>query len=68
VTRIVIIAWLAALVVAVVVLGFCLYEIRWKARRLRGDLSELEAIGAGFVSLLDETEAAQQRLARTGAN
>jgi hypothetical protein len=63
-----IIAWLAAVVVAAVVLGFCLYELRWKARRLRGDLSELQGLGDGFASLLDETEAAQQRLARTGVN
>ncbi len=63
-----IIAWLAAVVVAAVVLGFCLYELRWKARRLRGDLSELQGLGDAVASLLHETEAAQQRLARAGVN
>jgi hypothetical protein len=63
-----IIAWLAALVLALVVLGFCAYELSWKARRLHRDLAELRSVGATLAQLRDEVDAAAQRLARTGAS
>ena len=36
-------AWIAAVLVAVVVLGFCAYEIIWKTNRLRADIAELDS-------------------------
>ena len=38
---IVAIAWIAAVVVGLIVLGFCAYEIRWKSSRLNQDLTRL---------------------------
>lgn len=52
-------AWLAALVVALIVLGFFGYEIVWKTRRLRADLDRLRVVG-------DQLSALQGRLAETG--
>jgi hypothetical protein len=63
-----IIAWLAAVVVTAVVLGFCGYEITWKARRLRADLAQLQGLGEDLAQLRDNVDAAQQRLARTGVS
>jgi hypothetical protein len=60
-----IIAGLAAVVLAAVPLGFCLYELAWKARRLRGDLARMNELGNLLARLRDEADAAQQRLART---
>jgi hypothetical protein len=41
-----IVAWAAAGALAIVLAGFGGYEIRWKLRRLRADLDELDlAIG-----------------------
>jgi hypothetical protein len=60
-----IIAWLAAVVLAVVALGFCLYELTWKARRLGRDLAQVKELGDTLIQLRDEAGAAQQRLART---
>jgi hypothetical protein len=63
-----IIAWLAAVVLALVVLGFCAYELSWKARRLRRDLAQVQGVGTTFAQLRDEVDAAQQRLARIGVS
>ena len=41
------IAWGAALIVAVVVLGSCLYELSWKSERLRKDVALLTDTEAG---------------------
>lgn len=50
-------AWLAALVVAVVVFGYCAYELAWKTRRLRRDLAQLQTLngqlGELYTSLAD---------------
>ena len=45
----------AAVVIALVVLGFCTYEVRWRVRRLRRDL-------AGLTALAPEVAAVQRRL------
>jgi hypothetical protein len=37
------VAWGAAIVFAVVLLGFCAYELRWKQARLMRDLAVLQA-------------------------
>jgi hypothetical protein len=59
-------AWIAAAALAVVVLGFCAYEIVWKAKRLQRDLRELTGLSAQLSDLRAELEVAQQRLAATG--
>ncbi|MCU1655369.1 MAG: hypothetical protein JWO57_25 [Pseudonocardiales bacterium] len=61
-----VIAWSAAVVVAAVVLGFCAYELHWKARRLQSDLRRLLELNARLGGLQGEVAAAQERLARAG--
>lgn len=56
-------AWVAAAVVAVVVLAFCAYEITWKSRRLRTDLATLQRLGTAAAGLQTDVAAAQDRLA-----
>ena len=58
-----IVAWAAAAVVAVVVLGFCAYEIIWKANRLRRDVAGLQVAADQLTELRDGLAAAQQRAA-----
>lgn len=59
-------AWIAAVVVMLVVLGFCAYEIIWKARRLQRDLGTLQALNDQVADLRAQITAAQQRVAATG--
>lgn len=59
-------AWLGAVVIGLVVLGFCAYEIVWKARRLQGDLKQLQGDAVGLAQLQDHVAAVQQRLAQAG--
>ncbi len=56
------IVWLAAVVVALVVLGFCGYELAWKARRLRGDLAQLQALTARLEQMQQTLGAARERV------
>ena len=59
-------AWIALVFVAVVVLGFCGYEIRWKLRRLQGDLREMQGLAAELTRLQGGVESVRQRLAAAG--
>lgn len=59
-------AWGAALVVAAVVLGFCAYEITWKANRLRRDVRTLHADLEALIDLQGQVAAARERAAATG--
>jgi len=59
-------AWLAGLVIALVVLGFCAYEIIWKTRRLQRDLLQLHGDIGGLADLQARLAAAKQRFADTG--
>ena len=59
-------AWIAALAIWIVVLGFCGYEIVWKSRRLQADLRELGTLAAQLTALREQALAAQQRLASSG--
>lgn len=61
-------AWLAALVVTAIVLGFCAYEIIWKARRLQGHLVNLLGLGDALSQLQGEATAVQRRMARPGVS
>lgn len=54
-------AWLAALVLAAVVLSFCGYEVWWKARRLQRDLARLEALQERVRDLQEEIAVVQER-------
>jgi outer membrane murein-binding lipoprotein Lpp len=58
-----VIAWAAAAVVAVIVLGFCAYEIIWKANRLRRDVTQLQVATEQLAELRAGLAAAQQRAA-----
>lgn len=57
-------AWIGVLVADLVVLGFCAYEVAWKARRLQRDLAALTALGERAEQLQAQVAALQQRLAR----
>lgn len=59
-------AWAAAAVVALVVLGFCAYELAWKSKRLRGDLRELQELAGRAQLLRSDLAAVQERIATTG--
>jgi len=58
-----IVAWAAAAAVAVVVLGFCAYEIVWKTNRLRRDVAKLQVAADQLTELRDGLAATQQRAA-----
>lgn len=59
-----VIAWLAAIVVAAVLLGFCAYELHWKANRLRTDLAKLQALRGELEQLQEQITATQLRAAQ----
>lgn len=59
-------AWAAAAVVAVVVLGFCAYEISWKAKRLQRDLRTLQAVAGQVAELRGRVAETQERIAAAG--
>ena len=59
-------AWCFAGVLALVVLGFCGYEIFWKAQRLERDLRRLQGLNGQLTELRAQLAAAQQRVAATG--
>lgn len=60
-------AWIAAVVVALVVLGYCAYELSWKLKRLRRDVASLDYATAGLKQLQGEFTRAQQRAAELKA-
>ena len=59
-------AWCFAAVLALVVLGFCGYEISWKANRLQRDLRRLQGLTDQLVELRGQLTEAQQRVAAAG--
>ena len=59
-------AWIAAAVIAVVVLGYCAYELGWKTRRLRRDVAQLQSLNGQLVELQGGIAAAQERISATG--
>jgi outer membrane murein-binding lipoprotein Lpp len=58
-----IIAWIAAAVLAAIVLAFCGYELWWKARRLQDDLTRLQALNERVAELQSDIAEAQARIA-----
>jgi hypothetical protein len=59
-------AWCVAAAVAVVVLGFCAYEIIWKTKRLRQDLRTLDALADDLTRLRGQLAEAQERVVTAG--
>jgi hypothetical protein len=59
-------AWSAAVLVALVVLGLCAYEISWKTARLRRDLRQLQSVADQLVELRDQVAETQERVAAAG--
>ena len=60
------IAWIAAAVVAVLVLGYCAWDLVGKARRLSRDLGQLESLNDQVADLRTRLAESQERLAATG--
>lgn len=58
-------AWLAGLVIALVVLGYCTYEVVWKIRRLRRNARQLRDVAKRLALLQGHLAVAQQRLTST---
>jgi type VI protein secretion system component VasK len=58
-----VLAWAAAAGFALLVLGFCAWELFWRARRLQGDLAEVRDMAVQAGTLRGELAAAQRRLA-----
>ncbi|MDQ6937540.1 MAG: hypothetical protein M3140_07485 [Actinomycetota bacterium] len=59
------VGWVAvgvAGVVALVVLGFCAYELSWKAKRLRGDVATLQRLAQDATVARSSALDAQVRL------
>ena len=59
-------AWGAAVLVAAVVLGFCAYEINWKAKRLQHDLRGLQDLAGQLGQLRARLAETQERVAAAG--
>ena len=59
-------AWCVAATVALVVLGFCAYEINWKTKRLRGDLQTLQPLAEQLVEGRGRLAEAQERAVAAG--
>jgi hypothetical protein len=60
------VAWAGALVVALVILGYCAYEVVWKANRLRADLARLQALQEQVEQLRRDAYEASTRAAALG--
>ncbi len=60
-----ILAWAAAVAVAVVILGFCAYELVWKGKRLRADLAKLQTLTVQLRALQSDVAASQTRAAHS---
>lgn len=58
---IVAVSWAVALAVAVVLLGFCAYELRWKLARLRTDLEGLDALKRTLAQVRADAESTSLR-------
>ena len=56
--------WGVAVIVAVIVLGICAYDLAWKYRRLSKDLDGLRTMRDDLVKLQAQLAVTQQRLPR----
>ena len=55
--------WIGAVVLAAVVLLFCLYEINWKSRRLQSGLGQLQQLQTQVADLQAQLSSIEQRRA-----
>jgi len=55
-------AWLFAVAVAVVVLGFAAYELRWKLHRLQTDVERLQVLVVELAAVGTALQASAERL------
>jgi hypothetical protein len=55
--------WIGAVVLAAVVLGFCAYELTWKAQRVRRDLGRLTGLGEQVTAVQQELQIVERRIA-----
>lgn len=55
-------AWLFAVLVAVVVLGFALYELIWKTRRLSTERASLERLVLELTAVSEQLRTSADRL------
>jgi outer membrane murein-binding lipoprotein Lpp len=60
--------WVGAVVLALVVLGFCAYEIVWKLRRLGRDVEDLQALQVKLTGLQRSVAAAGDTVVVIGEN
>jgi hypothetical protein len=66
-----VVAWIAfgvALVVVALVLGYCGYQVAWRAARLRADLAQLKPIIDGLQAVAADTRTIQARISRIRAS
>ena len=61
-------AWLFAVVLAAVVLGFAVYELAWKLRRLRDDQRKLEGVITDLGDAAGRLQTAADRARRLTAD
>jgi hypothetical protein len=57
--------WIGAVLLAMIVLTFCGYELHWKSVRLRTDLERLTNLSAELTSLQADVVAARERAGDT---
>jgi hypothetical protein len=58
----VLLAWGIALLLGVIVLMFCGYELHWKTARLQRDQARLQEVAAELGAVAQELAAAQERI------
>jgi hypothetical protein len=66
-----VVAWIAfgvALVVVVLVLGYCGYQVGWRVARLRTDLTRLKTTTDGLQAVAADARIIQARIARLRAS
>ena len=62
------IAFGVALVVVVLVLGYCGYQVGWRIARLRADLAQLKTTTDGLQAVAADAQIIQVRIARLRAS
>jgi hypothetical protein len=63
----VVLVWVLAVVVTLILLGFCVYEVNWKARRLLADANRLGRTVEELTAVQGRLSAIQHRIAGRNA-
>jgi outer membrane murein-binding lipoprotein Lpp len=61
-----VLVWIGAVVVALLVLGYCAYEITGKSRRLNREMVRLQTVSERVHRLQADVSAVRQRVAEPG--